>query len=110
MRKTIQQAVAMSTLAGVIAFALGTSTPADAAIAEPIAPVGLSETFERTDELASCDLYKAREMCCPIWCAGKDKGGGFDAAKALKSCARGYACDWTDSPSHASFQCNSSCK
>ena len=102
---------------------LGEASPAEAASTGPtseiLAPEGTSVaptegpaqvSGDEAEEPASCELYKARDMCCPIWCAGKDKSGGFEAAKALSRCARGYGCDWSGSTAHASFQCGDKCK
>jgi hypothetical protein len=101
MKKIVQ---GLAVLVGIGGLLFGAASPADA---EPGAPdvVNGNETHEQT----SCDLYKAREMCCPIWCGGKAKSI-WNAATALKGCARSYACDWKDSPSEAGFQCDSACK
>lgn len=115
MKKTIQRVFALSAVAGVAILMMGAADPS---LQSADGPVELSDSVEtlapanegdRPQPLDSCNLYKAREMCCPIWCAGKGKSV-FDAAKALSGCARGYSCDWDDSPSHASFQCDSACK
>lgn len=82
---------------------IGAGAAPEGAVLMTAAPI--ETTFPASD----CDLYKARDMCCPIWCAGKDRNV-FDAAKALSSCARGYGCTWDDTPSGARFQCSSACK
>ncbi len=108
MKKMIQRVFALSAMAGAVTLMMGAAAPAGAAPPKPIEVVAASAADEPVP-LDSCNLYKAREMCCPIWCAGKGKNV-FDAAKALSGCARGYSCDWNDSPSHAGFQCDSACK
>ena len=59
--------------------------------------------------LASCDLFKARDMCCGMWCGAKGTSKEWDAAKAISRCASGYGCDWNDSPATAKFHCNDKC-
>ncbi len=111
MRKMIHWMFALSAVAGV-ALMLGATAPAEAAAAAPSRSGQTSAITDNGNEpqpLDSCNVYKAREMCCPIWCAGKGKNA-FEAAKALSGCARGYSCDWNDLPSYASFQCDSACK
>ncbi len=102
MKKIVQ---GLAVLVGIGGLLFGAASPADA---EPGAPdvVNGNETHEQT----SCDLYKAREVCCPIWCAGRTKSSSEATTAALKGCARSYACDWVDSPSYASAQCDSACK
>lgn len=108
MKKMIQRVFALSVVAGAATLMMGATAPTEAATPKPIETIVANEGDD-PQPLDSCALYKAREMCCPIWCAGKSKNV-FEAAKALSGCARGYSCDWNDSPSHASFQCGSACK
>lgn len=103
--KNIRRAFAICVLLGSGTLMLGLASPAEAARSRQAPGISKNDAAE----LATCDLYKARDMCCPVWCGGKEKSV-FEAAKALSGCAKGYSCDWSDSPSQASFQCGGKCK
>ena len=107
MKRMIRRMLALCVVAGVAALTAGAAGPATAANVPSVESVVMSG--DDSQQLASCEVFKARDMCCPIWCAGKGKSV-WDAAKALSGCAKGYGCDWPNDPTTAGYHCDSACK